>query len=162
MRKRIASASPFIKELSMNAAELVAGLGAKLGVSLKLGEAGTCRVHFDDDTVDFEQSGDSLYIMADMGSASGREEAYGRLLTANCLGAESGGACIGLDAAREIFTLHVILRGDIPYEFFEAELTRFLKALRYWKEWLALPAASASPAQEGDAVSSFAAGMIRV
>ena len=100
----------------MNAAELVAGLGAKLGVSLKLGEAGTCR----------------------------------------------GGACIGLDAAREIFTLHVILRGDIPYEFFEAELTRFLKALRYWKEWLALPAASASPAQEGDAVSSYTAGMIRV
>ena len=72
----------------MNAAELVAGLGAKLGFSLKLSEAGTCRVHFDDDTVDFEQSGDSLYIMADMGSASGREEAYGRLLTANCLGAE--------------------------------------------------------------------------
>ena len=53
----------------MNAAELVAGLGAKLGFSLKLSEAGTCRVHFDDDTVDFEQSGDSLYIMADMGSA---------------------------------------------------------------------------------------------
>ena len=48
----------------MNAAELVAGLGAKLGVSLKLGEAGTCRVHFDDDTVDFEQSGDSLYILS--------------------------------------------------------------------------------------------------
>ena len=145
----------------MNAAELVAGLGAKLGFSLKLSEAGTCRVHFDDDTVDFEQSGDSLYIMADMGSASGREEAYGRLLTANCLGAESGGACIGLDGVREIFTLHVILRGDIPYEFFEAELTRFLKALRYWKEWLALPVASDSPAQEEDAVSSYAAGMIR-
>ena len=56
----------------------------------------------------------------------------------------------------------MILRGDIPYEFFEAELTRFLKALRYWKKWIALPAASAFPAQEGDAVSSFAAGIIRV
>lgn len=149
----------------MNATELVAELGAKLGISLKLSEAGTCRVHFDDDEVDFEQSGDSLYIMADIASASGREDACGRLLAANCLGAESGGACIGLDAGRNVFTLHTVMRGDTPYDSFEAALTLFIKALRYWKEWLALPPASSSSAPAADAAGTaapFTAGMLRI
>ena len=118
----------------MNARELVAELGVKLGISLELSEAGTCRVHFDNDDVDFEQAGNALYIMADLASAAGREDSYGRLLTANSLGAESGGACIGLDAGRDTFTMYKVLRGDLNYEGFEAELALFVKALRYWKE----------------------------
>ena len=150
----------------MNARDLVAELGAKLGLNLQWSEAGTCRVLFDDDTVDFEQSGNALYVMADMASASGRENACGRLLAANCLGAESGGACIGLDVARNVYTLHTVMRDGMPYESFETELTLFLKALRYWKEWLALPPDSTSPAPaadaEGTAASLLATGMLRI
>ena len=53
----------------MNTRELVAELGAKLGMALQWSEAGTCRILFDDDAVDFEQSGNLLYVMADMASA---------------------------------------------------------------------------------------------
>lgn len=148
----------------MNARELVAELGVKLGISLELSEAGTCRVHFDNDDVDFEQAGNALYIMADLASAAGREDSYGRLLTANSLGAESGGACIGLDAGRDTFTMYKVLRGDLNYEGFEAELALFVKALRYWKEWLALSPVStpsASTAVQAEA-SPFTAGMLRI
>ena len=148
----------------MNARELVVELGMKLGIALELGDAGTCRVHFDNDDVDFEQAGSALYIMADLASAAGREDIYGRLLMANGLGAESGGACIGLDAGRDTFTMYTALRGDMSYEDFEAELALFIKALRYWKEWLALspvstPSASTAVQAGG---SPFTAGMLRI
>lgn len=151
--------APVCRGGTMRANELVVELGVKLGIPLRLSEAGTCRVTFDDDDVDFEQSGDALYIMAEIASAAGREDACGRLLTANWLGAESGGACIGLDAERNAFALYAVERGDVSYEEFEARLTLFIRALRYWKEWLAQPLASssASPAME-----TFSAGMIRI
>ena len=147
------------KDGTMHANELVGELGARLGISLALSESGTCRVSFDSDDVDFEQSGDSLYIMAEIASAAGREDAYARLLAANWLGAESGGACIGLDAERNAFALYTVEHGDVPYEDFEARLTLFIRALRYWKEWLAQPAVSAPASPVGE---SFSAGMIRI
>ncbi len=147
----------------MNAQELVAELGVKLGISLELSETGTCRVHFDDDDVDFEQAGNALYIMADIASAAGREDICGRLLAANNLGAESGGACIGLDVGRNTFTMHTVFRGGANYEDFEAELTLFIKALRYWKEWIALSISSAPAASAaGTDDPSFAMGMLRI
>ena len=38
---------------------------------------------------------------------------------------------------REIFTLHRVLQGELCYSEFEEILTLFVKALRYWKEWIA-------------------------
>lgn len=148
----------------MNAHELVTELGAKLGIVLDLAKTGTCRVHFDDDEVDFEQAGDSLYLMADIAPSSGREDAFARLLAANCLGRETGGACIGIDTVRDVFILHVVMRGDTVYEVFEAQLILFIKALRYWKEWLALPASASlsDTAAAGNTFSPYAAGMIRI
>lgn len=134
--------------------DLIAELGAKLGISLNLSEAGTCRVFFDEDEVDFELAGKSLYVMADVSSAAHRENAYGRLLEANCLGRETGGACIGLDGTRGMFTLHNVFRDNVPYAAFEEELMLFIKALRYWKEWLALP-----PAQGENGVAAPSSGM---
>ena len=125
----------------MKAAELVSELGSALGITLSLGEDGTCRVFFDEDAVDFEKSGESLYVMADIASASGREDAFKRLLSANCLGSETGGATLSLDAAREVFMLHAMFQEDTPYPAFEERIAVFVKALRYWKEWLALPSA---------------------
>ena len=119
----------------MHISELVAELGANLGISLQMSDAGTCRVIFGDDAVDFEQSGETLYIMAELAPATGREDAYARLLAANWLGAESGGACIGLDEEKNSFALWATERGDVPYPEFEARLTLFIKALRYWKEF---------------------------
>jgi len=134
----------------MNAQFLLDQLGAALGVRLALGDTGTCRVYFDQDLVDFEQTADALYIMADVGSAVDRKDAYGRLLAANCLGAESGGACLSLDAGRDTFMLHTVIREEISYPAFEKELTRFIQALRYWKEWLSLNPAAGKPAARGN------------
>lgn len=143
----------------MSAADLLSELGNKLGFPVTLSSDGTCCVIFDEDEVDFELFGESLYVMADIGAASNREDAFRRLLEANCLGRESGGACIGLDAARDTFTLHRVFAGETAYPSFEEELTLFLKALRYWKEWLALP-----PAQDGAGAEVpmpvFGAGML--
>ena len=134
----------------MRTTELVAELGAKLGIALRMSDEGTCRVSFDNDDVDFELSGDALYIMADIAPVSGREDACVRLLKANWLGAESGGASIGIDDKRDVFALYAVERGDVAYEDFEARLVLFLKALRYWKEWLSLQPAQAvqAPAAE--------------
>ena len=146
----------------MRTTELVAELGAKLGIELRLSDEGTCRVSFDDDDVDFELSGDALYIMADIASATGREDAYGRLLKASWLGAESGGASLGIDAGRDVFAMYAVERGDVPYEAFEARLVLFLKALRYWKAWLAVPPVQASAPASADASLSGTEGMIRI
>lgn len=142
----------------MNAAELVTELGTKLGISLSLGESGTCRVYFDD-VVDFELSRDSLYIMAEIAPAYGREDAYARLLTANWLGAESDGACIGLDANRDAFALYAVFHGDVPYENFEERLILFIRALRYWKDWLTSSVLSNS---DNSVVDTNTLGMLEV
>lgn len=142
----------------MNAAKLVTEFGTKLGISLSLGESGTCRVYFDD-VVDFELSRDSLYIMAEIAPAYGREDAYARLLTANWLGAESDGACIGLDANRDAFALYAVFHGDVPYENFEERLILFIRALRYWKDWLTSSVLSNS---DNSVVDTNTLGMLEV
>lgn len=146
----------------MRTTELVAELGARLGIELRLNDEGTCRVSFDNDDVDFELSGEALYIMADIAPATGREDAYGRLLKANWLGAESGGASIGLDAGRDVFALYAVERGDVAYEAFEARLVLFLKALRYWKEWLALQSSSPVLQAPEEDFPVGTAGMLRI
>ena len=120
--------------------QLVAELATTLGIDLRLSDQGTCRVVFDEDEVDFEKSGNQLFVIADIASACARSDAYGRLLAANCLGNETGGAVISLDAAREVFVLHTVCEEGTSYSAFEAKLTLFVKALRYWKEWLSQPA----------------------
>ena len=124
----------------MNGKALIRELGKALGFTLEMSDQNTCGVFFDEDEVVFEQHEEQLYIMAELGSSVGREDAHTRMLEANCLGAQSGQACLGLDAQREVFTLHRILEGELSYEEFEKILTLFIRALRYWKEWLAQPA----------------------
>ncbi|MBP3731399.1 MAG: type III secretion system chaperone [Mailhella sp.] len=124
----------------MDAKRLMQELGDALGFELAMSKQGTCAVLFDDDEIVFEQHEAQLYIMADLGPSAGRSDAHARLLEANCLGAQSGQACIGLDAQSEVFTLHRIVDGDMPYTEFEKILTLFIRALRYWKEWLSQPA----------------------
>ena len=123
----------------MNAQELIRELGRTLGGALELSPAGTCRAAFDSDVVDFEEDGASLWIFADLGSALHREDASQSLLAANRLGLQTGGATIALDEERSMFVMHMELWSDMPYPSFEAKLTLFIKALRWWKEWLALP-----------------------
>lgn len=127
----------------MNGKALIKELGKALGFTLELSEQNTCAVIFDQDEVVFEQHEGELYLMADLGSAAGRADAYGRLLEANCFGAQTGQACLGIDAQREVFTLHRILVGELSYEEFEKILVIFIRALRYWKEWLTQPVAAA-------------------
>lgn len=122
----------------MKAEELILEFGRALGIPLELSPQNTCRVNFNGDVVDFEVSGDLLYVMADLGSSLNREDAHASLLAANCLGAQTGGATIGIDMARAVFTLHRTVC-DVPYAAFEADMALFVKALRWWKEWLSLP-----------------------
>ena len=123
----------------MNAHALIQKLGEALGFKLELSHQHTCAVFFDHDEIIFEKHEDQLYIIADLGSAEGRADAHTRLLEANYLGAESGQACFGLDIKRQVFTLHRILDGELSYEQFEQILLMFIRAMRYWKEWLAQP-----------------------
>ena len=124
----------------MDGKRLMKELGEALGFSLEMSEQNTCAVIFDQDEIIFEQHEDQLYIIADLGPSAGRPDAHKRLLEANCLGAQSGQACLGLDVRREVFTLHRILDGELSYAEFEKILTLFIRAVRYWKEWLAQPA----------------------
>lgn len=126
----------------MIAGELVKELGAKLGVSIALNENGVCGVIFDNDTVDFELSGNDLYLIAELGfvQAGADKDFYVQLLEANYLGAKTAGAAISLDPDKEhTVMLHKKLVTPMEYADFEKELEFFIKAVRYWKEYIALP-----------------------
>ena len=128
----------------MQFASLIQELGQTLGISLTLPESGTCGVIFDEDEVSFEVNDGRLFIMADIAPAEGHEEALPRLLRAANLGLETGYSCIGIDDTRGQFTLCRILEGEWTYPEFEKALSIFVLAVRYWKDWLALPPAEAS------------------
>ena len=122
-------------------------LGDWLGISVAQAEDGACRVLFDDDAVDFQPAGRTLFLVSDLGSALEKEEENAALLRANCCGAETLGAVIGLDAERQTLTLHMMLTGSMVKEEFEELLAAFLKAVRYWKAWVAAdPVASSREA----------------
>lgn len=146
----------------MNAEELIRELGRNLGVRMEFGHNGTCRAAFDGDVVDFEKADEYVMVMADIGPAADREDAFHALLASNKLGVQTGGATIGLDESRSKFTLYVELWGAMPYPAFEARLVLFIQALRRWKEWLARPAErEAARALEAMSLMGMA-GMLRV
>lgn len=121
----------------MKASELMDSLGPMLGIDLPAGGDGAVDVLFDEDAVDFQAADGRLFVMADIGSADGCEALYGTLLKANCLGAETLGCTIGLDAERHVLTLHRLIEGDWTEAAFQDVVAQFVKALRYWKEWAA-------------------------
>ncbi len=123
----------------MNSEELIQKLGERLDIQLQLSPQGTCRVELDSDIIDFEKVDNSLFIMADIASAEGREDAYQPLLIANNLRQNTGGCTVGLDLENKVFTLTYVVEGDVSFETFEVNLMRFLQTLRWWKAWLALP-----------------------
>ncbi len=129
----------------IHATEIPNQLNSLLGISIHAGENGACRVLFDDDAVDFQTAGPALFLIADLGSAKGCEDEFGALLRANCCGAETLGAVIGLDAERQMLTLHMMLTGAMEEEEFKSMLAAFLKAVRYWKAWVA-----AEPAEDDE------------
>ncbi len=124
------------------AGELVKELGARLGISLALNENGLCSVNFDKDTVDFELSGNDLYLIAELGlvQAGADKEFYKQLLEANFLGTKTAGAAISLDPDKEnMVVLHKKIVTPMEYTDFEKAVEFFVKAVRYWKEYIALP-----------------------
>lgn len=126
----------------MTANELIKELGARVGISLALNENGLCSVIFDNDTVDFELSGNDLYLIAELGfvQAGADKDFYKQLLEANFLGTKTAGAVISLDPDREnTVMLHKKLATPMEYADFEHAVEFFVKAVRYWKEYIALP-----------------------
>ena len=128
----------------MDCERIIDELGRALGIDLRLSEAGTCGVFFDEDEIFFERHEDQLYLIAELGTSAGREDAHSRLLEANYLGQECGQGVIGIDADRREFVLHRVLDGEMDYPSFERALTVFVQATRYWKRWLAEPPQAAS------------------
>ncbi len=125
----------------MIAGELIKELGAKLGVSIALDENGVCGVIFDKDTVDFELSGNDLYLIAELGfvQAGADKDFYVQLLEANYLGTKTAGAALSLDPDKEnTVMLYKKLATPMEYADFEKELEFFVKAVRYWKEYITL------------------------
>ncbi|MCR4667245.1 MAG: hypothetical protein K5657_08120 [Desulfovibrio sp.] len=59
------------------------------GVDLKLSDAGSCGMMFDNDGIIFERHGETNCILS-LGSASGREDACNRMVCANYIVLESG------------------------------------------------------------------------
>ena len=119
----------------MRASQLMDSLGPMLGIDIPATGDGAVQVLFDEDAVDFQVADGGLFVMADIGRADGCEALYGTLLKANCLGAETLGCTIGLDAERRVLTLHRLIEGDWTEAEFQGVVAQFVKALRYWKEW---------------------------
>lgn len=143
----------------MKPEELLVGLGTLLGIDLTPGKEGTCSLWLDEDQVDFEVVGDRLFMMADIGSAVDRTEACARFLAADYLGRETEGSVISLDEKRNVFVMYAVVEPGTSSVKFEERLTLFVKALRYWKDWLkALP----EKTEAASTVSPDFSGMLAV
>lgn len=127
---------------------LLGELGATLGFELKLSEQGTCGVLLDEDRINFEINDGRLFIIADLASSEGRDKDSVQLLKAANLGLQTGFACIGIDEASGQFTLCRVLEGNLTFIDFEKILTLFVRAVRYWKKWLALPPSQTASVEE--------------
>lgn len=132
----------------MKYSALLRELGNVLGFDLTLSHDGICAVFFDEDEIGFEISEERMFIMAELGSSGGREDACLRMLQAANLGLETGFACVGIDEVHGQFTLCRVIDGDLTYPEFEKILTIFLGAVRYWKKWLSLPRDTSSLADD--------------
>ncbi len=123
----------------MQIEDLIKHLGEVIKIDLHLSEQGICSVLFDEDEVIFEKYGDQLYLIAEIGTVQHSNMVLKRIITANYLGQETGQGVISVKDDSNSFVLHRIIDGELSYTEFEKILTVFLKAVRYWKEWLAMP-----------------------
>ena len=126
----------------MDGEHLLHRLGRTIGIELRFGDSNTCSVIFDRDEVVFERDGRRIFLMAALGPVAGRDGLCRRLLEANYLGAQTGLACIGIDAGREEFVLHRVVAGNMAYPEFEEAVTLFVKAVRHIKQCLLAPEAA--------------------
>ncbi|MCR5537175.1 MAG: type III secretion system chaperone [Succinivibrio sp.] len=123
----------------MDGAELIRQLGQKIGISdLALSQENSCGVLFDDDDVLFEVHNGNLFIVAEIGrgAEADREKLFEIFMDANHLGHATGFGSLGYDPEREMFTLTRVLPEEIEFAKFEEQLVLFIKALRYWKNYL--------------------------
>lgn len=117
---------------------LIRQLGEHLQLDLNFSDNGTVSVLFDEDEVFFEKYEKQLYIFADIGVAKDNRFVFKRILSANYLGNETGQGVISINENDGNFVLHRLIDGDVPYSDFEKILVMFVRAVRYWKEWLSL------------------------
>ncbi len=115
---------------------MLSSLGDILGIAMMPVEGGACRVLFGETAVDFQVSGEHLFLIADLASAEGRESEFPALLKADWLGSQTRGAVLGLDGQKRVFTLHMMLTGVLEVEEFKTLLANFVRAVRDWKERL--------------------------
>ncbi|WP_031491104.1 type III secretion system chaperone [Succinivibrio dextrinosolvens] len=121
----------------MNINELIRNLGIRLGLKdLQLSKSGVCSIEFGQDEVIFEQEGDKLFIIAEIGQIDGNENVFRAMLDANNCARGSGFGSLGVDPERNCFTLSRLIEGDYNNELFEKQIQLFVSTLRFWKQYL--------------------------
>ncbi len=122
----------------MNYTELIDTFGNRIGIDgLAFSRQGSCSVSFDDDELIFELNGNRLFVISDIDIAEDESEALHRvMLEGNHFGYKTGFSCLGLDRRTGSYTLSRVFEGEIEIETFMKEIELFVRALRYWKQYL--------------------------
>jgi hypothetical protein len=121
----------------MNADELINKLGDAIGIDLSFNAEGTCSVIFDKDEVDFEKNENKIFIIGTVQTNLKKDiELYRTLLTSNYLGIHTGFCTLSIDDKRNELILHRLIEENTDFDAFEKSLVLFIKALRYWKNWI--------------------------
>ncbi len=134
----------------MKAQELFDELGARLKFKIELSDQGTCAINFDNHIVEFEAKENALYFIANLTPLTDAQASLESLLRASFLGKETGHASIGIE--NNDLMLFRIITLPMDYTYFESSLDLFVKAVRYWKDFLHLARLDKSevPAQEDE------------
>ncbi|MEC4720747.1 type III secretion system chaperone [Noviherbaspirillum sp. CPCC 100848] len=142
----------------MNASDLVAELAKASGLSnLKLNEHGVARLAFDKGTeVDLEEDSAEgvlhLYTRVMTVPAEGKEALYSRLLEANLYCAETAGATLAVDGARnEVVLCRRLELASTDFTGFSQSLEKLVSACEALREELGAGAvtANATPPTSG-------------
>ena len=138
---------------SEEAGALVAALGHAIGIpALALDSKGGCRLRFDGTEVMLEAEPEEqrLVLHADIGTAPalGREAVFGRLLEANLLWKDTGGATFAFDPrSGRLLLMQAVPDGTAPARFPDL-VARFVDVAEAWTAQLgglSDPAAAAAP-----------------
>lgn len=117
----------------MDAASILSTFGQTYGVEMNLSESNVCSVSFDNDDIDFELAGDTLYIIAEVARQVDNKTALMELLSANLTPSKTAGAHFAFDKSYNAVLLIRSLQMPMEYNDFENIVVHFLKALRQWK-----------------------------
>lgn len=136
-------------------AGLVGALGRAIGIdALALDELGTCTLRFDDTVVMLEAEEYRLVLHSIIGTAPvlGRAEFMARLLEANLLWKDTGGATLALDPHSDRVLMMQAVPPEMPPVQFPNLVGRFVDAAEAWTAHLATAMWEETPVLESESM----------